>query len=262
MATLEAKNVQVVYGVESVMPVVALESVSLDVADSEFVSIVGPSGCGKTTFLNVIDGQIRPSGGTVHLDGQEIRKAGAERAMVFQSPALLPWRTVWRNIGYGLELRYGKRTTKAQHRKSIQDLIEMTGLTGFEQAYPSQLSGGMKQRVNLARALAVDPELLLLDEPFASLDAQTREVMQEELLRIWQQSQKTALFITHQIDEAVYLADRVVVFSARPGTIKEIIEIDFPRPRPLSIKRETKFHEYVDGIWELMESEVRKGQRT
>jgi NitT/TauT family transport system ATP-binding protein len=174
--------------------------------------------------------------------------------MVFQQDSLLPWRTVADNVGYGLRISGASRTAA---RKTAQRFIVMAGLVGFEEHYPHQLSGGMRQRVNVARALAVDPKILLLDEPFAALDAQTREIMQAELLAIWARSKTTILLITHQIDEAVFLSDRVIVFSSRPGTVREEILIDLPRPRALEVKRTGKFGEYVEHIWRLIEHEVR-----
>jgi NitT/TauT family transport system ATP-binding protein len=174
--------------------------------------------------------------------------------VVFQDASLLPWRTVLRNVLYGLEC-LGVKTREAKERAA--HFIEMVGLSGFEHHYPYELSGGMQQRVNLARALVMDPKILLMDEPFASLDAQTREVMQEELLRIWVQANKTVLFVTHQIDEAIYLSDRIVVFSGRPGHVKEIIPVAIERPRRLAVKRETRFHQIEDRIWSLIEEDVR-----
>lgn len=234
---------------------VALKDVNLQIRSGEFVSIVGPSGCGKTTFLNAVDGLLKISKGQMLLDGQLITGPGKDRGMVFQSASLLPWRTVRGNILYGLELQ-GRNKSEAKER--VDGLIRLVGLAGFENSFPSQLSGGMQQRVNLARALAVDPEILLLDEPFAALDAQTREFMQEELLKVWNATRKTALFITHQISEAIYLSDRVIVFSARPGMVKESIEIDIPRPRKLSVKRTPRFLEYEDHLWASIVEEVRK----
>jgi NitT/TauT family transport system ATP-binding protein len=254
---LEARGVAIEYYMpRSGQRLVALQDVNLTMRPGEFVSVVGPSGCGKTTFLNAVDGLVPLKAGRIRVDGREINGPGRDRAMVFQAPSLLPWRTVEGNIMYGLELQGRRRDPAA--KATVTRLIQMVGLTGFEHAYPSELSGGMQQRVNLARALAIDPELLLLDEPFASLDAQTREFMQFELLKIWQTSRKTALFITHQIDEAIYLADRVVVFTARPGTIRKSIDIDLPRPRPLNIKRDPQFLAYADEVWTLIEEEGRK----
>lgn len=183
-----------------------------------------------------------------------MRRPGRDRAMVFQQDSLLPWKTVIENVAYGLTLA---KCPWAKAAKVAERFIAMTGLAGFESHYPHQLSGGMRQRVNVARALAVDPRILLLDEPFAALDAQTREIMQTELLSIWQQSRKTVLLITHQIDEAVFLSDRVIIFSARPGTVREEIKIDLPRPRDLNIKRTPQFVALVERIWKLIEAEVR-----
>ncbi len=236
----------------------ALEGVSLAIMEGEFVSIVGPSGCGKTTFLSVVDGLVPATAGRILVDGQAVARPGADRAMVFQEASLLPWRTVLGNVCYGLEcLGTGKR----EREERAAHLIGLVGLSGFEHHYPHELSGGMQQRVNLARALLVDPKILLMDEPFASLDAQTRELMQEELLRIWLRAGKTVLFVTHQIDEAVYLSDRVVVFSRRPGRVKATIPVDIERPRPLRVKREPRFHALEDRIWSLIEEDVRAGRK-
>ena len=231
----------------------AVDGVSLDVRDGEFVSIVGPSGCGKTTFLNAVDGLLPLTSGSLALDGAAIRGPGRDRAMVFQQPSLLPWRTVMGNVIYGLELQ-GVRRPEALER--ARRFVELVGLRGFEESYPTELSGGMQQRVNLARALAVDPDVLLLDEPFAALDAQTRETMQLELLRIWNATRKTAVFITHDIVEAVYLADRVFVFTARPGRVKLVLDIDLPRPRDLRVKRHPRFVEIETRIWESIREEA------
>jgi NitT/TauT family transport system ATP-binding protein len=232
----------------------ALDGVNLAVMDGEFVAIVGPSGCGKTTFLSVVDGLIAASSGRVLVDGDVVTKPGPDRAVVFQDASLLPWRTVLGNVLYGLEC---VGVPAAEARPRAARFIDMVGLSGFEHHYPYELSGGMQQRVNLARALVMDPKILLMDEPFASLDAQTREVMQEELLRIWAQAKKTVLFITHQIDEAIYLSDRVVVFSGRPGKVKETIAIDMERPRSLGVKRQPRFHAIEDRIWSLIEEDVK-----
>jgi NitT/TauT family transport system ATP-binding protein len=253
-AKLMARDVTIHYWLErSSSAFLAVDRVNLDVQEGEFLAIVGPSGCGKSTFLNAIDGLLPISGGSLTLDGRAISRPGRDRAMVFQQPNLLPWRTVTGNVVYGLELQ-GRPMGEA--REHARRFIELVGLHGFADAYPSELSGGMQQRVNLARALAIDPEMLLLDEPFAALDAQTREFMQLELLRIWSATRKTAIFVTHDIKEAVYLADRVVAFSGRPGRVRQIYEIDLPRPRPLSIKREQRFLAYEDAIWGCIEDEV------
>jgi NitT/TauT family transport system ATP-binding protein len=257
-AKLRAVDVTIHYWIErSARPFLAVDRVSLDIRPGELVAIVGPSGCGKTTFLNAVDGLLPISGGTLELNGAPIARPGRDRAMVFQQASLLPWRTVLGNVVYGLELQ--GRVSKSSRTASGREFIRLVGLAGFEDAFPTELSGGMQQRVNLARALATDPEMLLLDEPFAALDAQTREFMQRELLRIWGETRKTALFITHDIKEAIYLADRVMVFSRRPGRLKACVEIDLPRPRELSAKREARFLEYEDEIWKSIEEEVRAG---
>ncbi|MDE3112609.1 MAG: ABC transporter ATP-binding protein [Chloroflexota bacterium] len=231
----------------------AVDGATVDIEDGEFISIVGPSGCGKTTLLSALDGLIPITSGTLSLNGRTIVKPGPDRAMVFQQPSLLPWRTVMGNILYGLEIQ-GVKTADAKAR--AHRLVDLVGLRGFEESFPLELSGGMQQRVNLARALAVDPEVLLLDEPFAALDSQTRETMQGELLRVWNETRKTAIFITHDIVEAVYLADRVVVFSARPGRVKEIVTIDLGRPRDLRIKRDPRFLAIETRIWESIREEA------
>jgi NitT/TauT family transport system ATP-binding protein len=233
----------------------ALANINLTIENGEFVCVVGTSGCGKTTLLKAIDGLVPANRGTIELDGKPVKGPGSNRAVVFQAATLLPWRSVTGNVAYGLEMQGRHRS--AASKATVQELIRLVGLEGFEHSYPGELSGGMQQRVNLARALAVNPQLLLLDEPFAALDSQTRDLMQSELLRIWAQTQKTAMFITHQIDEAIYLADKVVVMTARPGRIREVIPIDLPRPRALSIKREPAFVEYLDRIWTLIEEEGR-----
>ncbi len=233
----------------------ALHEVSFDVEEGEFVSIVGPSGCGKSTLLSVIDGLSPATGGKIFLDGHEVREPGYDRALVFQEPSLLPWRTVMANVTFGLECQ---NMPKKEAREKALRLISLVGLDGFAEAYPYQLSGGMQQRVNLARALAVDPEILLMDEPFAALDAQTRELMQAELLGVWQRTRKTVLFVTHQIDEAIYLSDRVIVFSGRPGRVADIIVPNLSRPRDLKIKHTPEFLACVDRIWSLIQSNMRK----
>ncbi len=256
IAKLELKNVSVEYYiVRTRAQLLAVDNVSLEVYPAEFISILGPSGCGKTTLLNAIDGLIPISQGQVLLNDHEVCQPGPDRAMVFQSAALLPWRTVMGNVIYGLELQ-GKDRKEAQER--AQEFINLVGLTGFEDHFPRELSGGMQQRANLARALTTDPEILLMDEPLAALDAQTREFMQYELQRIWWETRKTAIYVTHQINEAVYLSDRVVVLTCRPGRIKEVVKIDLPRPRPLRMKRQPRFVEYEDHIWTLIEEEATK----
>ena len=230
-----------------------LDGVTVSIAEGEFVCLVGASGCGKTTFIRCIAGLLPAEEGVIRIDGKAVTRPGPDRGFVFQNDALLPWRTVLHNVLFGLEVR-GENF--ARTGPVAETLIKLVGLAGFEGHYPSELSGGMRQRVNLARALAIDPQVLLMDEPFASLDAQTREIMQRELLKIWGQRRKTVLFITHQIDEAIYLADRVLVFSYRPGRLTADIRIPFPRPRELALKRSPEFLKYVDEVWKLIEDEV------
>lgn len=219
----------------------AVDSVSLSVNSGEFVTIVGSSGCGKSTLLLAIAGLVKFSGGTIAVDGREISGPGADRSVVFQEASLMPWSTVLANVRFGLEMR---RWKKDNINERAMRFIQMVGLGAFADYYPHQLSGGMRQRVNIARALAVDPAVLLMDEPFGALDAQTREVMGEELLHIWERDRKTALFVTHDVDEAILLADKVVVMGRNPGHIKEVIQIDLPRPRHGDIVDDPRFIEY------------------
>jgi NitT/TauT family transport system ATP-binding protein len=236
--------------------VLALSDVSFSVDDGEFMAIVGPSGCGKTSMLNIIAGLLPYEEGNVAIDGKKVDGPGIDRAVVFQHASLLPWRTIEGNVRYGMELQ--RRFDEQRMKERADHFIKLVGLSGFERHYPSELSGGMQQRVNLARALAADPVVLLMDEPFAALDAQTREFMQAELLKIWSKARKTVVFITHQINEAIYLADRVVVMSARPGRVKDVFEVPFERPRNLSLKRDPLFLELEDSVWRLIEEESDK----
>jgi NitT/TauT family transport system ATP-binding protein len=256
---LTARNVSVTYVRKRTGEhITAVDNLDLTVAPQEFVSIVGPSGCGKSTFLKVVAGLAQPTGGTVLLTDKPLSDAADRRAMVFQDASLFPWYSVMRNLTYGLECR-GVSAKSA--RKMVTPLLEKVGLTGFEKHFPYELSGGMQQRVNLARALAVDPEILLMDEPFAALDAQTREIMQAELLRIWTDTRKTVLFVTHQIDEAIFLSDRVIVMSARPGRIILDAVVDLPRPRSLEIKESPQFLAMQKKVWSLLEDEVLKSMK-
>jgi ABC-type nitrate/sulfonate/bicarbonate transport system ATPase subunit len=228
MSKLQIDGVTLRFAPRKGKPVTALDRISLDVKDNEFSVIVGPSGCGKSSLLRVVAGLAAPTEGRVRLSGAPITAPGRDRGMVFQSYTLFPWLTVQKNVEFGLKIAGLPASDRARTARSF---IAQVGLEGFENAYPKQLSGGMMQRVALARALANDPELLLMDEPFGALDSQTRSLMQELLLNIWEQSKKTVLFITHDIDEAILLGDHVYVMTARPGSIKERIEIDIPRPR-------------------------------
>jgi NitT/TauT family transport system ATP-binding protein len=232
----------------------ALHDINLAIERGDFIAVVGPSGCVKTTFLRIVAGLEPASSGEVELDGRAVTGPGGDRGFVFQTDNLLPWRTVFANAIIGREV--AGRVGPAERRRTLE-LLKLVGLEGFENYHPRQLSGGMRQRVNLARALAIDPQVLLMDEPFSSLDAQTREIMQTELMRIWEAGRKTVLFVTHQIDEAVFLADRVLVFARRPGRLRESVAIELPRPRTLAIKRTAEFVRYVDHIWRLIEDDVR-----
>ena len=224
---LKISNVSRVFESESGL-VEALRNIDLEVFDKEFLCFIGPSGCGKTTLLRIVAGLDQPTSGEVLLQGKAIKSPDPERGMVFQEYSLFPWRTIIDNIAFGLEM---KKVPKDERRRIALKYLKLVGLEAFGHSYPYELSGGMRQRVAIARALANDPKVLLMDEPFGSVDAQTRNILQGELLRIWGETRKTVLFITHSIDEAVYLADRVVVLSARPGEIREIIKIDLERPR-------------------------------
>ena len=238
----------------------AVEDVSFSVPDGGFVAVVGPSGSGKSTLLRAVAGLIPHCQGSLLVDGVSVRRPGSDRAMVFQSPALLPWRTVLRNVSYGLEARNMSRR-EAQARAI--EALKLVGLADFGERFPHELSGGMQQRVNLARALAVDPQILLLDEPFSALDQRTRERMCFELLRIWEETGKTAVFVTHQIDEGVFLADQVVVMSAGPrSVVSEIVPIDLPRPRTEETKKSLQYAHLIDHIWDLMKGEWFHDERT
>jgi NitT/TauT family transport system ATP-binding protein len=250
MPKLAVRNLSKMFG-----ELEALRGIDVEIERGGFVSVVGPSGCGKTTFLRIIAGLEGATSGEVAIDGRLVHGPGNDRGFVFQTDNLLPWRTVLANAMIGPEL--AGRTGQSERWRTL-DLLKLVGLEGFEAYHPRQLSGGMRQRVNLARALAIDPEILLMDEPFSSLDAQTREIMQTELMRIWEQGRKTVLFVTHQIDEAVFLSDRVLVFARRPGRLQESVRIELPRPRALAIKRTSEFVRYVDHIWRLIEDDVRQ----
>ncbi|MFN8440850.1 MAG: ABC transporter ATP-binding protein [Caldilineaceae bacterium] len=218
--------------------VVAVDNLSLQVADRQFISIVGPSGCGKSTLLRAIAGLIEPTSGDIFLDGRRISGPSADRGMVFQSYTLFPWLTVQGNVEFGSRL---KALPAQQRSKVAREYLEAVGLADFAKHYPKELSGGMMQRVAIARALANDPEVLLMDEPFGALDAQTRVIMQEMLLNLWQRSPKTILFVTHDIDEAIFLSECVYIMTARPGRIKQVLEVDLPRPRDLALTTSSTF---------------------
>ena len=234
-------------------PTRALEPTSLVVGDNDFVTILGPSGCGKSTLLRIIAGLDRPTGGRVTIDGREVTGPGADRGMVFQSYTLFPWLTVHENIAFGLRER---GISQSERRKIADRFIQQVGLSGFENHWPKQLSGGMQQRTAIARALANDPKILLLDEPFGALDNQTRALMQEMLLGIWERDQKTVLFVTHDIEEAIFLASRVIVMTARPGRIKADVAVELPYPRHYTIKTSVEFSTLKARLTEEIRSEA------
>ncbi|MGV6473697.1 ABC transporter ATP-binding protein [Azotobacter vinelandii] len=234
--------------------VVALEHFDLEVRAGEFLSVLGPSGCGKSTFLSILAGLAQKSGGSLLVDGQPLEGINARQGVVFQGYALFPWRTVLENIEVGLEIR---GVGKAERRERAREYLELVGLGGFGARYPHEISGGMRQRVAIARSLVYEPEVLLMDEPFAALDAQTREILQGELLRIWDRHKKTIVFITHSLDEAIFLSDRIAVMTHRPGRIKEIIEVPLPRPRLAELRNSEDFVHLRQRAWEVLKDEVR-----
>ena len=225
---------------------VALNGVDLDIMENEFICVVGPSGCGKSTLLNIIAGLLEPTSGAVYVDGKKVEGTGTERGVVFQQYALFPWLTVLKNVMFGLKLK-GMKDDEA--REVAMKYIKMVQLEDFVDAYPKELSGGMKQRVAIARAYAVQPEVLLMDEPFGALDAQTRTQLQSELIKTWQEEKKTCFFITHDVEEAVILATKVIIMSARPGRIKKIVDINLPYPRTQGMKMELPFLDLKTYIW-------------
>ncbi|NQV55583.1 MAG: ABC transporter ATP-binding protein [Rhodospirillales bacterium] len=254
MSHIEVENVNIAYDKpDGGGKFVAVEAANISIEQGTFITIVGPSGCGKSSLLMAIDGLVPVSSGLIKVNKTPVSGPGRDRAMVFQEFALLPWRNVVDNVRFGLELH---RWDKDDHEERSRRFIRLVGLAGFEDYHPHQLSGGMRQRVGIARALAVDPEILLMDEPFGALDAQTREVMGNELLRIWEQDKKTALFVTHSIDEAIFLGDVVVVMGKNPGHIKEIINIDIARPRNAEMTDTADFTDYRRKIRDLLSDEI------
>jgi NitT/TauT family transport system ATP-binding protein len=255
MSNLSIRKVRLAFPRRGQAPLIALDDIDIAVPDKQFAVIVGPSGCGKSSLLYLVAGLTEPSGGELLLDGRRIEGSGRDRGMVFQSYTLFPWLTVRGNVAFGLRLR---GVADAQVRATVDRYIREVGLNGFEDAYPKQLSGGMMQRVALARAMANDPEILLMDEPFGALDSQTRLVMQQLLLRVWEHEYKTVLFVTHDIDEAIFLGDRVFVMTARPGRIKEEIAVDLPRPRAATVTMSAQFLAIKQRILGLLQEEVNK----
>lgn len=252
---IEARGVCVEYTlIRKQCRLLALHDFTLDVKEGEFVVVVGPSGCGKTTFLNATAGEVEITRGELKVFGKPVKGPGVDRSVVFQEYALLPWRTVWDNVKFGLEIQ-GVKDNDMKDR--IQHFIDLVGLSGFEKSYPHELSGGMNQRVGLARALATEPQILLMDEPFAAIDAMSRELMQGELERILQETGQSVIFITHSIDEAITVGDKIVVMTAVPGRVKDIIEVNMPRPRyEHDIKITPRYAEMRDHIWKLLRDEA------
>ena len=239
-------------------PVVALNGANLEIQDNEFICVVGPSGCGKSTLLNILAGLLEPTSGEVLVDGKPVEGTSVDRGVVFQQYALFPWLTVKKNVEFGLKLQ---KKSPAECEEIAMKYIKMVGLEKFTNSYPKELSGGMKQRVAIARAYAVNPSLLLMDEPFGALDAQTRTQLQTELLKTWEEEKKTCFFITHDVEEAILLASRVVVMSARPGRIKEVIDIDIPYPRDQESKMLPRFTELKNYIWNMVYKEYLEVQK-
>ena len=251
---LEATGVRKTYAKDG-RSIAVLDVERFAVREGEFVTVIGPSGCGKSTLLHIMGGFIPADAGSIRVFGDAVSGPGPDRGMMFQEFALFPWKTVEGNVAWGLEVQ---GVAKEKISETVTAYLEIIGLHEFRKHYPAELSGGMKQRVALARVLAFNPKVLLMDEPFGALDAQTRETMQEEVTRLWERTRKTIVFVTHDIEEAVFLGDRVVVLSARPGRIREEIAIDLPRPRTLEIKKSRQCHEYRNRIWDLIRLESRR----
>jgi NitT/TauT family transport system ATP-binding protein len=258
MIALEASGVTKIYS-KNGRPLEVLNVERFSVREGELITVIGPSGCGKSTFLHILGGFIKSEGGgSIRVYGEEVDAPGPDRGMMFQEFALFPWRTVAGNVAWGLETQ---GVPRARIDATVDAYLQMMNLSDFRNHYPAELSGGMKQRVALARVLAIDPKVLLMDEPFGSLDAQTRETMQEELIKLWERTRKTIVFVTHDIEEAVFLGDRVVVLTARPARIREEVRIDLPRPRDLSVKKSVQCLEYRNYIWDLIRSESQRAHK-
>ncbi|MET9246793.1 ABC transporter ATP-binding protein [Nonomuraea sp. NPDC003709] len=257
MTKISIRNVVKTFQVRDAdQPFTALSGIDLDVREGEFLTLVGPSGCGKSTLLDLIAGLTAPTSGEILIDGARVTGPGLDRGIVFQQYALFPWRTAQSNVEFGLE---AKGVPRKERARRAREHLALVGLAGFEERYPHELSGGMRQRVAIARSLAFDPDVLLMDEPFAALDAQTRESLQEELVHVWEQTGKTVVFITHGIDEAVYLGQRVAVMTSRPGRIKEVIDVRFAS-REGDLRADPAFGEYRHRVWGLLREEVAAAQ--
>lgn len=261
IAKINAVNVKKSYPVTNDFgkkdQITVLDEFNLQIKQGEFLSILGPSGCGKSTFLSILAGLTSKTSGVLTVDGEEVKGINKKHSVVFQGYALFPWQTVVENVETGLEIRgLGKK----ERREIALEYIKLVGLQAFANRYPHELSGGMKQRVAIARSLAYDPDVLLMDEPFGALDAQTREILQTELLKIWETSKKTIVFITHSLDEAIYLSDRVAIMTARPGKVKTVIDIPLKRPRDLEIRNSEQFVKLRHQAWEVLKDEVQQAQ--
>lgn len=254
---IQARDVRMDFAIEDDkgrrQQISALQDFNLDIREGEFFTILGPSGCGKSTFLNVLAGLAHKTSGSITIDGRPAEGINLHQGVVFQGYALFPWRTVLQNIEMGLEIR---KVPKRERKETAEHFLDLVGLSGFAHRYPHELSGGMRQRVAIARALAYSPDLLLMDEPFAALDAQTREILQAELLRIWEAHKKTIVFITHSLDEAIYLSDRIAVMTHRPGRIKSILDVPLARPRPAEIRHSPQFVLLREQAWDVLRDEV------
>lgn len=249
---IEVKNIRKRFvGKDDSAGVLALDGIDLTIRDDEFMTVIGPSGCGKTTLLRIMAGLIEPDDGEVLIDGKAVDGPGPDRAVVFQNFALLPWADILSNVAFGLRL---EGMSRQEREEKAMHYIELVGLEGFERKLPSQLSGGMQQRVGLARALSVNPEVLLMDEPFGALDEQTRRLLQEQLIEIWERERKTVVFITHSMEEAVLLGDRLVLMAPRPGTIKDVLDIPIARPRDHGVERSAEFVNIKENVWEHLRS--------
>ena len=255
---VEIKDVRKTFSGNRGEEIEALAGVDLVLADNEFVSIVGPSGCGKSTLMEIVGGLTALSGGEVLVDEEPVRGPHPAVGLVFQQESAFPWRTVLENVEFGLEMH---GVGKGERRERSRELVELVGLQGFEDRYPGELSGGMRQRVAIARTLVMNPEVLLMDEPFGALDEQTRLILGDELLRIWSRTKATALFITHSIEEATLLSDRVIVMSARPGTVRKVVSVDLERPRDSTVVGTPEFGRITGEIWEVLREESMKTLR-
>ncbi|MGQ4556567.1 ATP-binding cassette domain-containing protein [Halobellus sp. GM3] len=256
MSLVTIDNVSKVYNPNTQYSVEAVRNLDIEIDDGEFVSVVGPTGCGKSTLLEMVAGLTEPTDGEIRLGGTAITEPSDEVAVVFQDDSALPWRTTMQNVEFGLEMR---GVDKASRRERASEMIDLVGLSGFEDAHPPELSGGMRQRVAIARALALNPNIMLMDEPFGALDEQTRRILGDELLSICQETNQTTLFITHSLNEAVHLSDKVAVMTARPGEIKTLVDIDIPRPRTMDVIGSERFRELVDELWDPLREESYKG---